>query len=476
MSVTTHTRTPALDLHDIQGFVLFAYASMPRACYLHVSFADADARPRPWLAGVAAEVRPAHRHARLDAERVHVALSYPGLARFGLTPEELATFPRELQQGMAHPLRARVLGDVGENAPQHWEVGGPNQPQADAVLLLFAKDAGALGTLRERLLADVQKHGGEVIHEDAAEIHSPAQEHFGFKDGISQPFVAGNPRDRRAHEVLVPAGEFVLGYPNAYGELPAAPAGRDGFDLGKNGSYLVYRKLRQATSTFWRAMLDAALAALPDGEHAPDDVAATKLAASLVGRWPGGAPLVTHPEADPGPLPEQPFGFSKEDPDGTTCPFGAHIRRANPRDMLAPSPEESLTEVARHRILRRGRPYGPIAKGSPRERARPDDTDRGLIFVALNASFRRQFEFVQQTWVNNPKFTGLYDERDPLVSTYDAGRYTLPGSPARRRLPDLPRFVTVRGGGYFFVPGLRALEWLASTKNPARSSPGTARG
>jgi Dyp-type peroxidase family len=457
--VSRHT----LDLHDIQGIVLFAYASMPRACYLHASFAPASsgtgsARPNAWLAALMPDVRPAHRHTRNDAERVHVALSYGGLARLTLSSDELATFPRELQQGMGHPLRARVLGDVGENAPERWEVGGPGQPQADAILLLFARDAGQLAALRARLVADLAKYGGRVVHEDSAEIHDPAREPFGFKDGIAQPYVAGNPRSRRAHEVEVPAGEFVLGYPNAYGELPATPAGRGGFDLGRNGSYLVYRKLRQATSKFWQAMLDATTT---PGSAEADDLAATRLAARLVGRWPSGAPLVTHPDSDPGPAPDRPFGFAGEDPLGTKCPFGAHIRRANPRDMLAPSPEESLVEVARHRILRRGRPYGPVANGTPRERAKPDGAERGLIFLALNASFRRQFEFIQQTWVNNPKFAGMYDERDPLVSTYGQGPYTLPASPARRRLAGLPPFVTVLGGGYFFMPGLRALEWLS---------------
>ncbi len=446
--------SPKLELHDIQGFILFAYGSMPRACYLHLSFGAKDAEPHAWLAKLLPDVHPAHRHSKLDDGRVHIAFTHPGLSRLGLEDDELGTFPRELQQGMGHPLRARVLGDAGDNAPSLWEFGAPGQPEVDVLLLLFAGKAETLAALRARLLAGVAAHGGTVVHEDAAEIRSPPQEHFGFKDGIAQPFVAGSPRAKRAHETLVPAGEFVLGYPNAYDELPASPAGRAGFDLGKNGSYLVYRKLEQATASFWRAMLDAAT---PRG----DDTAATTLAARLIGRWPSGTPVLTHPDSDPGPTDERPFGFLKEDPEGSRCPFGAHIRRANPRDMLAPSAEESLKEVARHRLLRRGRPYGPTAKGSPSERAVADGARRGLVFLVLNASFRRQFEFVQQTWVNNPKFAGLYDERDPLVSTFECGRFTLPATPARRRLLELPRFVTVRGGAYFFVPGLRAIEWLA---------------
>jgi len=183
-----------------------------------------------------------------------------------------------------------------------------------------------------------------------------------------------------------------------------------------------------------------------------------------VGRWPSGAPLVRYPDFDPGAgAAKEDFGFFDLDPDGTKCPLGAHIRRANPRDMLGPTPEASREAVMRHRLLRRGRPYGPPAKGTPSERARSDGAERGLLFLALNTSFRRQFEFVQQTWVNNPKFANL-DERDPLVASVigDGGQsYTLPGVPARRRVMGLPRFVTLRGGAYFFVPGRRTLEWLA---------------
>jgi Dyp-type peroxidase family len=446
--------TAPLDLTDIQGFVLFAYAALPRAAYLHVSFDAKGATANAWLASVLPELQAAHRHAREDQTRLHVALTSGGLARFGLTSDEVSTFPREFQDGMGDPLRSRVLGDTGDNAPERWEFGAPGQPAIDAVVLLFAKEPGPLAALRERVRGGVADHGGKVVHEDDAAVRSPPEEPFGFHDGIGQPFVAGTPRARRTHEVTVAAGEFLLGYANAYGETPATPRGRNGFDLGKNGSFLVYRKLRQRTHAFWKALLEAA-----DPPH--DDAAATKLAAKLVGRWPSGAPVVLSPDADPGYTTEPTFAFHKEDPTGDKCPFGAHIRRANPRDMLPPSQEESLTEVGRHRILRRGRPFGPAGHGTPSERAKEDGVERGLVFLALNASFRRQFEFVQQTWVNNPKFAGLYDERDPLVSTFDAGQYSLPGSPARRRLPEMQRFVAVRGGGYFFVPGLRATEWIA---------------
>jgi Dyp-type peroxidase family len=358
---------------------------------------------------------------------------------------------------MNDELRAHVLGDVEENAPEKWEFGGPEQVPVHALLMLFARSGEAIAEQRERLVARVSARGGIVVHEDAAELRDPLKEPFGFRDGIVQPHVSGTPRPRGSNEVEVPAGEFLLGYPNAYGELPPSPRGADGFDLGKNGSYLVYRKLRQDTSGFWQTMLERACPA-----HDPN--AATQLASSMVGRWPSGAPLVNYPEFDPGPGSEKEDFAYADDPEGLKCPLGAHIRRANPRDMLEPSPEKSRETVARHRLLRRGRPYGPPATGTPRERATSDGAERGLVFIALNASFRRQFEFVQQTWLNNPKFAGLYDERDPVVASVpgEGGQlYSIPGVPARRRLSGLPRFVTVRGGGYFFVPSMRALEWLS---------------
>ena len=450
-----------LDLSDIQGIVLFAYGALPHARYVHVSWEAEESQPSTWLAELQHEVHASTRGTRRAEERVNVAFTHRGLARLSLAKGELASFPRELQQGMNDELRSHVLGDVDDNAPETWEFGGPGHPPIHALLMLFAKNVEAIGVLRDRLVARILELGGVIVHEDAGELRDPLKEPFGFRDGIVQPHVSGTPRPRGSNDVEVPAGEFLLGYPNAYDELPPSPQGADGFDIGKNGSYLVYRKLKQDTSRFWQTMLDQAR---PEG----DPAAATKLASSMVGRWPSGAPLVNYPELDPGPGSEKEDFAFKDDVDGTRCPLGAHIRRANPRDMLEPGPEKSREAVARHRLLRRGRPYGPAAKGTPSERARSDGAERGLVFIVLNASFRRQFEFVQQTWLNNPRFAGLYEERDPVVaSVIDEGGqlFSIPNVPARRRLACLPRFVTLRGGGYFFVPSMRALEWLARRKD-----------
>lgn len=438
--------------HDqIQGLVLFSYAAQRFARYLHVAFPE-GARPNAWLDGIASEVSTADRRGAED-HRLNVAFTVPGLGRLGVREEELATFPRELRHGMGNALRAHVLGDEGENAPEHWQFGGPQRPEIHALVTLFARSEDVLLGVRERHLAHLAEHGGALVHEDEARVadHEP----FGFRDGIEQPHVQGSHRRRPSHAVEIPSGEFVLGYANAYGEVPPAPRGRGDFPLGENGSYLVYRKLAQDVAGFWSTMLDRA-------EPRGDAKAAIALASRIIGRWPSGAPLVTYPDADPGATFERAFEFHAEDREGRRCPLGAHIRRANPRDVLAPSPEASRKAVARHRILRRGRAYGPRTPSSISERARPSAGERGLVFIAINASIRRQFEFIQQTWVNNPKFAGLADERDPLVSTVDKERrFTIQDEPVRRRLLTLPSFVTMRGGGYFFVPSRAALAWLS---------------
>ena len=442
----------ALELHEIQGIVLFAYASLRHARYLCLTFDDA-AQPNPWLAEVRREVPGARSETRSAGDRVHVAFTNEGLVRLGLDAKEMQSFPRELQQGMANPVRAHVL----EDDPTTWEFGAPHQTPVHALLLVFAKTPEIAESTRLRLLMRAESHGGRLVHEDIAELHQPLHEPFGFRDGIAQPHVQGSPRSRKAHEVEVAAGEFILGYPNAYRELPPSPRGRGDFDIGKNGSYLVYRKLRQDTAGFWQSMLDRAD---PPGNAQ----AATKLAASIVGRWPSGAPLVKYPDRDPGLSgQDDDFAFFGDDPEGKKCPLGAHIRRANPRDMLMPTPQESLVAVGRHRLLRRGRPYGPRAPLTPVAASQPQTAERGLVFLALNTSFRRQFEFVQQTWVNNPKFGGLFDERDPLIGKVkeEGQHFSIPGDPARRRIAGLSTFVAMRGGGYFFVPSLAALEWLS---------------
>jgi Dyp-type peroxidase family len=470
-----------LNLDDIQGLVARGYGSLRAAAFVLLGIDD-PAAARAWLGVMAGEVATAERGDRSEA--VHVALTHSGLRGLGVPEGSLAGFPDEFTSGMTTDHRRRILGDVGESAPERWRWGGPANP-VDAVLLLYAEDQAGLGNL-------VDRHAGPAALESAglAEVQrldtSPltGTEPFGFRDGISQPLIAElGPPDRPGPPLhTVRAGEFVLGYHNQYGQVAESPTvaaaddpgqvlPRTGdperADLGRNGSYLVLRQLAQDVDGFRRFVDQAGRG---DGQVDPD--AGTRLAAKMVGRWPNGTPLTRSPKGPADDLADaNDFGYAEGDAAGQGCPLGAHIRRANPRDALDPDagPEQSLQSVNRHRLLRRGRAYGD--QSGPGE--------RGIHFICLNANIARQFEFVQHTWLNSPKFAGLYDDTDPLVATHqgETGRiFTVQARPLRQRVTGLPAFVTVRGGAYFFLPGIRALRFLAGLpaapgEDPSRRTP-----
>jgi Dyp-type peroxidase family len=472
-----------LELDDIQGLVARGYGTLRAATFV-LARIDVPASARAWLAVLADEVATAERGDRSEA--VHVALTSSGLGRLGLLEGSLAGFPDEFTGGMTTDHRRRILGDVGESVPERWRWGGPTNP-VDALLLLYAEDQAGLGVLAERQAgaAALRVAGlAEVQRLDSAPL--AGTEPFGFRDGISQPLIAElGPPDRPGPPLhTVRAGEFVLGYENQYGQVAESPTlaaaddpGRvlprigdpDRADLGRNGSYLVLRQLAQDVDGF-RRFVDQASRVQTDGQADPD--AGTRLAAKMVGRWPNGAPLTRAPDHPADDLADaNDFGYADGDAGGLGCPLGAHIRRANPRDVLDPEagPEQSLRSVNRHRLLRRGRAYGDPS----------DPGERGIHFICLNANIARQFEFVQHTWLNNPKFAGLYDDTDPLVATHqgDAGRtFTVQPRPLRQCVTGLPAFVSVRGGAYFFLPGIRALRFLAGLpaapdKDPSRRTP-----
>jgi Dyp-type peroxidase family len=451
--------TSRIALNDVQGIAFYGYSEHKYARYLLVTLAYDDPRTFAWLAGLEVHhARDAHNggQRRTSPSAVQVAFTARGLTAFGLSPDDLDEFPREFLQGMGDPTHARIMGD----APEGWTFGAPGQPALHAVLMLYARTEADLRALADQHRAALAKAGATIAHEDEGRILTESREHFGFHDGISEPHVDGGPRTKKtATDAMpsIPAGELLLGYEDAY-EQTTAPPTVQGFDFGRNGSFLVYRTLSQDVAGFWAAMRKHARPR--DGESV--EVASIRLAAAMVGRWPGGAPLVKYPNGDPGLTSDNDFLYAAPDPNGYKCPFGAHARRANPRDMLPPSPQESMVETTRHRLVRRGRPYGPEHR-EPWKTPPPAGVDRGLVFIALCASLRRQFEFIQQSWVNNPKFAGLYDERDPMLGTAP-GSFTLQGDPVRRHLTGLPSFVTMRGGGYFFLPGMRALAWLATPR------------
>ncbi|MGA9522284.1 MAG: Dyp-type peroxidase, partial [Myxococcaceae bacterium] len=364
----------------------------------------------------------------------------------GVPQDSLDSFSWEFRQGMA--ARAKALGDVGESSPEHWEKPLGTK-DVHVVLTALSPGAAELVAALERARHALLELGGiEAIWRQDCHALSTGKEPFGFRDGISHPAVEGsgipgsNPR-----EVPLKAGEFVLGYPDETGSLPPMPQPEA---LGRNGTYVVFRKLHQRVAAFRQY--------LKDQSKSREDEAL--LAAKMMGRWRSGAPLARcplhdDPELGADPARNNDFLFS-DDPTGYNTPPASHIRRANPRDA-------SVAGVVRlHRMIRRGTAYGSEL---PEGVLEDDRVDRGLMFAFIGSHLGRQFEFVQSEWLNGGEFLGLGDVKDPVAGANDgAGAFSFPRRPIPKQLKGLPRFVITRGGEYCFMPGLRALRWLSELR------------
>jgi Dyp-type peroxidase family len=427
-----------LDRHDIQGLVLRGYG-MPLATYLFYRF-DTAASARRWLASMIDPVTSAAEWEAKPPWCANLALTYPGLMALELPPELLADFPYAFQQGMA-ARSVTELGDAADNRPAHWDATPPFASQGvHAMLMVWAQDQAEL----DARLAEFSAHADEagritlVGSQPVAALSGGSREHFGYRDPISQPAIGGDhsPEVGPDGEEPIAAGEFLLGYPDELGHTTTLTPEV----LGLNGTYAVYRKMHQDVAGF-RAFLGS------------DD--AEQLAARLMGRWRSGAPMALAARADDPDLAADRWRVNAfdytGDPVGYLCPRGAHVRRARPRD--------GSPTVRRRRLIRRGMPYGqplPDAAGD-------DGLDRGLVGIFFNADIERQYEYVQRQWLDAPSFDGLWNAADPLLGP--AGRdFTWQRRPVPRRRVGLPRFVDVRGGEYFFVPGISALQFLSTTE------------
>jgi len=452
---------------------------MREARYLLLGVTD-PAGARRWMGDLADRVTASEKPEEVRC--TNIAFTRAGLVALGLDEAELSTFPTPFQEGMASEHRQRILGDTGASAPSTWNWGGhggddgaTSDEQLHAVLLLFARDDATMKEVESQETARLTAGGALKVLVRLTPEPLPGQlsvgkfgiEHFGFADGMSQPVIRGSGQDSRlagddARRSVIEAGEFILGYGNGYGQIPPWPRltlpGGGGGDFGRNASFLVVRQLAQDVAGFWRFLNEATKD--PDGAVNTDEM--ERLAAKLVGRWRSGAPLVrAHHRDDPDLGTDNSFGYAETDPFGERCPIGSHIRRSNPRDSLDSDPGTALELANLHRILRRGRVYGP---GLADPLGGDDGRERGLFFMCINANLERQFEFVQHSWCNNPKFGGLYDEQDPLLGDQptDGRSFTWQDRPFRRKVQGMPTFVTVRGGAYFFLPGIHALHTLAT--------------
>jgi len=432
-----------LELDDIQSGVLRPRPTPYAATYIVLRIDDRKTG-RELMRRVSTVVTSAANPASPLANTwVSLALSYQGLKALGVAQDSLDSLAWEFQQGMA--ARANELGDTGESSPENWEQP-LGTPDVHVVLVAISPDAQQLELAVDRARKAYQELSGitPIWRQDCHALPTET-EPFGFRDGISHPAIEGSgiPGTNPGEQPLK-AGEFVLGYRDEMGGIQATRPEV----LGRNGTYVVFRKLHQRVAVF-RQFLKANSASAEDEEL---------LAAKMMGRWRSGAPLALCPFHDDPELGadrqrNNDFLYEEDDPAGFKTPGGSHIRRTNPRDA-------SIAGVVRiHRMIRRGTAYGPPL---PEGVLEDDGADRGLMFAFVGAHLGRQFEFVQSQWINDGVFFGADDAKDPIVGSVNGGdNFTVPKRPVRKRLQGLPRFVVTRGGEYCFMPGLRALRWLA---------------
>jgi putative iron-dependent peroxidase len=445
---------------DIQAILGSGFTPLRHGAYRLYQVTDPHAARR-WLrdvvdSGLVKSVRQLGRDDRsLDGPQRHdeiamLAFSHEGLARLGLVASEEFPFPAPFVRG---PRTSRAGGQwpfgVHVLLAHYQDRAGPGHA------LLRPEPASGLSLSNEVLTCPSYIGPG-----------GRSTEPFGFRDGIAQPRIDGLRRPGPeslgplAGDHLVAPGEFILGHRNEYGELAYCPDvvgwnARAGRRFAMNGSYLAVQQIVQHVQRF------------RDFEAAQPQVRAGEptLTEKMVGRHKDGKPLVacpiahTHTGDDPA---HDHFRYRVEDFDGLQCPRGAHVRRANPRDMLGWDVESGIATAKLHRLLRRGRVYAGHANASdlPTPAGDPGPAE-GLFFMALNADLERQFELVESRWLVNRRFADLSEEDDFAGSTPAVRAFTAQGLPTGERHDQLTPFTTLVGTGYFFVPSLGALAFMA---------------
>ncbi len=496
------------NLIDIQGNLLRGYG--PRyATYRFYNVGDGE-QGRNWLkeilkpkTGILKDLKITTSEFRPKDQKptftLNIAYSHLGLTALELDKNVLVTFPGEFRDGMCKRA-VEFLGDEadGKNTdgdkkggalPRHWTDQFLQKAKADKIHILVIITAET---------EDFKKKGISCLEQAVSKFDKVQllftlegkrrqepnhnKEHFGFTDGISQPFLEGTEGVFRDKKNAYPGqgtpdkdgkwrnlkpGEFILGYEDEFGEVAQVPSH---YGLRKNGTYLVLRVLEEDVPAFRKFLKSTARKLWPSIYRKDPEYYESLVAAKIMGRWPSGCPVIRSDAKDNSRIANDPqknnnFLYEREDPEGQKCPLGAHIRRTNPRDKLLLTSKDIFNEnedyeyhLNRHRIIRRGLTYGNEYRGG-----RGDKGDRGVIFMAFNSSIGRQFEFLQSQWINNGEFLGLdKTDRDPFMGKMDGknAKFTVPGA-ENPFAHDLQRFVTERGGEYFFYPGLTALRKLS---------------
>lgn len=514
--------TKVLDLMDIQGDVVRPYGrfGFPVARYVFFNIRQ-GAAARGFVAEITALVTTA---ATWDQgpnpiprpqSTINIAFTYQGLKELELPRESLIGFPAEFAMGMKQ--RKDILGDDGPSSPDYWDPIWRANREKDRnkdVHLFISINGQSPEFIEQRyqsLIALVAKyphaitlltgHRGDNGAEDLPyqDVHAivengqvTAKEHFGYTDGIGDPYFEGlaDPKERilgRGKQMAdgswapLATGEFVLGHLDEAQEYPPAPKPNL---LSRNGTYMIYRKLHENVASFDQ-FLDRESQNYPGGKEL--------LAAKFVGRWrDNGAPLISAPDAESKKAWDARFNANAgndaaqdhmlsnftydDDMSGAKCPFSAHIRRINPRASLefqqGDNPAAMVANpgafdtpgalVNRRRILRRGLPYGDSKDRST------DRGNHGIIIMMLNADINRQFEFVQQQWINYGNDFKASNDKEILLGNHDMeypSKAVIQVDPDSDQVPyfvrNIPRLVETRGGDYFFIPSLTALRMIA---------------
>jgi Dyp-type peroxidase family len=471
-------------LHNVQGFGIAGFRKDHQEL-VFVRFGDAKGgrkllrrlQPRvssAWEVGtfneVFSEVRKRTGEEVLKATWVGVLISGAGYRALGvpLTGLPAGEGSTAFTAGMA--ARAAEINDTRPaDAPAGWKPAFRPEAGVHMLIVVASDEIEDLAHEVTRVRDAVSACDAHVVfHERGNTLrgHMRGREHFGFRDGGSQPAVDGyNDPPQPGEPPVVPPGEFVLGYPDATGASPPTDP------LWSDGSHVVFRRLLQDVALFRQQ----AAVAVPGADPV---VAADQLAAKMIGRWPSGAPVELYPDADPGPGNESNAFQYDGDPEGQKCPRWAHIRKANPRNEPVPGPED---DPSLHRMLRRGIPFGnalsPLATSE-------DGKERGLHFFAVVADVARQFEIPQRRWLDDANFPagqpassaggeygppaqGLPDGPDPVVGHHDAGAACiLRQVSGEHPFPLLAQVIRVTAGEYFFLPSLAAITLLANGMQP----------
>ncbi len=417
-----------------------------------------------------------------DAAELSLGLTYRGLETLRVPALYLRVFQNlapAFSQGA--PVRAAEhLGDTGEGAAQWWESAFMLE-DAHAIVTVQADTAAAIKQQKDQLQAQIELslgaieinawfdgerldgRGGPDGPEGAKEFWT----HFGFRDGLSKVHVRGvtdnidglDPFE--AHE----PGEFILGHLNdggynpwALSDLPQKMRG-----LFHNASFGAFRKIEQDERRFRSSVERWAAQVLTErGLPAdPKNIEWSKeyVKAKLCGRWPEGWQFDPLNEDQPELSSKVPINlnFSK-DSEGFGCPFGAHIRRMNPRDVG--NVNEGVVHARQRPLMRRGMPYGAVFDQAPSQA-------RGLLGLFFCASLEDQFEHLLGQWADRVPL-GLPDKgnaKDPLIgqhedvnAVFDIPRKTNPS----HWLDGFLNFARTRGTLYAFYPSRSALTLLSA--------------